>query len=221
MLAIVGEPWATNLDLLTSIFRPLTTLLVLAYAWGRGHTTPAPRIAVLAGLLIWLVGDVAMLWPTSLFVAGLTFFWLADLAFLWACTRTQRLAAWWPPVVASLLVGAGLVAVAWPRTPLLLRAPLVLYVGVLALLAAQTLVVWRAARGTEDAPRATALAVGGALFMLSAGCVVVDRYVSALPLVELWVMASAWGALWCLASWLAPSRRFSNRPAMPDSRVTS
>ena len=220
-LAIIGAPWASGIDMLTSVFRPLTTLLIVAYALQRGFLTPAARIGVLAGLLLWLVGDVAMLWPKALFVAGLAFFLLADLAWLWACTRTQRLAAWWPPFVFYAIVGAAIVISAWPRTPLALRAPLIAYVAVVAALAAQTVVVWRAERGTERGPRGLALALGGALFLSSAGCVVIDRYTLALPLAQLWILAGAWGAQWCVASWLPPSRRLPSRVGATQSSVTS
>src|SRR6185437_6735071 len=95
-LAIAAAPWALALPLLAFVFKPLTTLLVIAHAWPRGRTTPAVRRWVLVGLALSLAGDVALLWPKQGFLPGLIAFLFAHLAYLAAFTRAQRLArpAW-------------------------------------------------------------------------------------------------------------------------------
>src|SRR6218665_1464311 len=54
--------------------KPLTTLLVIAWAWPRGRSTPGLRRWVLAGLAFSLAGDVALLRPQQGFIFGLLAF---------------------------------------------------------------------------------------------------------------------------------------------------
>src|SRR6185436_4474751 len=63
MLAIANGTWALDHKALLFVFKPLTTLLIIAHAWQRGADTPAARRFVLAGLWFSLVGDIALLWP--------------------------------------------------------------------------------------------------------------------------------------------------------------
>ena len=59
------------------VFKPLTTLLVIAYAWPRGADSPRQQRFVRIGLVLSLVGDVSLLWPKEGFLPGLVSFLLA------------------------------------------------------------------------------------------------------------------------------------------------
>ena len=50
MLAIANGTWALDHRALLFVFKPLTTLLIIAHAWRRGADAPAARRFVLAGL---------------------------------------------------------------------------------------------------------------------------------------------------------------------------
>ncbi|MFM9900791.1 MAG: lysoplasmalogenase family protein, partial [Polaromonas sp.] len=65
---------------LAFVFKPLTTLLVIAHAWPRGADSPKQRRRVRVGLLLSLLGDVFLLWPREGFLPGLVSFLLAHLA---------------------------------------------------------------------------------------------------------------------------------------------
>lgn len=201
-LAVVSAPWALGQPWLNFVFKPLATLAVIAYAQGRGHDTPTVRRWVLAGLVLSLAGDVALLWPARGFVPGLVAFLLAHLAYLVAFTRTVRLAARVAPFVVYAAVAGGILALLWPHLPSSLRAPVLAYVVALATMAAQTAVLWRA-----GVPRGGVLALGGALFVASDALLATNRFATALPLSSLWILATYWAAQWCIASWLAPVRR--------------
>ena len=207
-LAILSAPWALALPALNFVFKPLTTLLVIAFAWQRGEGMAAERRWVLIGLCCSLVGDVALLWPQQGFLPGLVSFLLAHLAYLVAFTRRQRLAAR-PEVFALYAVIATVILyLLWPGVPGALRLPVLAYVVALALMSAQAGVVWRT--GGE---RGAVLALGGALFMASDALLATNKFASPLPLASLWILASYWAAQWCIASWLAPATTAGSPPA--------
>lgn len=202
-LAIAAAPWALGLPWLNFLCKPLTTLLVIAYATGRGQDdAPAPRRWVLAGLVLSLGGDVALMWPERGFLPGLVSFLLAHLAYLVAFTRVQRLAARPGVFVVYAVVAALILAQLWPGVPGPLRAPVVAYVVCLAAMAAQAAVLWRC-----GAARGAVLAIGGALFLASDALLATNKFAGPLPLASLWVLSTYWLAQWCIVSWLAPPRR--------------
>ncbi|MES2099285.1 MAG: lysoplasmalogenase [Pseudomonadota bacterium] len=183
-------------------FKPLTTLLILAFAWPRGTDAPTQRRFIRIGLLLSLVGDVFLMWPREGFLPGLIAFLLAHLAYIAAFTVPLRLAA--RPLV---FVGYGVVALLilaqlWPGIPAALRAPVVAYVVCLATMAAQALGWWRssAARAAADAPLARWAALGGALFMVSDSLLAINKFAGPLPLASLWILATYWLAQGCIAS---------------------
>ncbi|CAG1018207.1 putative membrane protein [Burkholderiaceae bacterium] len=192
------------------VFKPLTTLLIIAHAWRRDGGSPAVRRWVLIGLLFSLGGDVALLWPREGFLPGLVSFLLAHLAYLVAFTRQVPFAARrWPFVVYALAAG-GILSQLWPGVPESLRIPVVAYVLCLSAMAAQAAAVWRMSQHNGDARRAAVLALGGALFVVSDALLATNKFHGALPLASLWILSSYWAAQWCIASWLKP-REFALR----------
>ena len=79
-LAIAAAPWALALPVLAWVFKPATTGLLIAWAWGRGAGDPMQRPLRLGLLASW-AGDVALLWPREGFVPGLLCFLLAHLCY--------------------------------------------------------------------------------------------------------------------------------------------
>jgi uncharacterized membrane protein YhhN len=204
-LAILSAPWGFDAPWLNFLFKPLTTILIIAHAWPRGHGVPHVRRWVLAGLVLSLAGDVALMWPREGFLAGLVSFLLAHLAYLWAFTRGGvRLAARPLPFVAYGLIAALILWQLWPGVPAALRLPVLAYVLCLASMAAQAGVVALVARGTPHAARARTLALGGALFLASDSLLAINKFAAALPLSGLWILLTYWLAQWCIASWLPP-----------------
>jgi uncharacterized membrane protein YhhN len=204
LLAIGGAPWALAQPALVFAFKPLTTIFILARAWPRGHDQPQVRRWVLAGLVLSLVGDVALLWPQQGFLPGLVAFLLAHVCYIVAFARATRFAARPLAFVFYAAVAGGVLSQLWPSVPAALRAPVMAYVVALAVMAAQAAVVWHAARGTPEAARARGLAIGGALFMTSDALLAINKFASPLPAASLWILATYWTAQWLIASWLAP-----------------
>ncbi|MGL6110656.1 MAG: lysoplasmalogenase [Rubrivivax sp.] len=204
-LAILSAPWALGLPWLNFVFKPLTTLLIIAYAWPRGATTPVRRRWVLAGLALSLCGDVALLWPQQGFLPGLVSFLLAHLAYLFAFTREGvRLAARSLPFVLYGVLAAVILWQLWPGVPAGLRLPVLAYVLCLASMAAQAAVVGLMSRSTVSQRAGAVLALGGALFLASDALLASNKFAGPLPLAGLWILCTYWLAQWCIASWLPP-----------------
>lgn len=204
LLAIASAPWALAQPWLNFAFKPLATILIIVQAWPRGANTPVLRRWLLAGLMLSLAGDVALLWPAQGFLAGLASFLLAHLAYLTAFTRVQRLAARIGPFVVYAVVAGGVLTVLWPGVPSPLRGPVLAYVLCLSAMAAQAGVLWRAA---PTDPAARRMALGGALFVISDALLAVNRFAVPLPLASLFILVPYWAAQACIASGLARAPR--------------
>lgn len=184
------------------VFKPLTTILILAYAWQRGSGL-AQRRWILAGLLASLAGDIALLWPQQGFLPGLVSFLVAHLCYLWAFTRVQRLAAWpWAFLAYGLLAGF-ILSRLWAGVPAPLQGPVVVYVLCLSAMGAQSLVLAK----RSFTPGNRVLALGGLLFVISDACLATNKFAGPQPLAALLVLPAYWAAQWCIASWLAPAAR--------------
>ncbi|RZU01210.1 lysoplasmalogenase [Rivibacter subsaxonicus] len=187
---------------LLAVAKPLTTILIIAGAWQRGGL-PRRRAAILAGLVLSLVGDVALLWPKEGFLIGLVAFLLAHLAYLVAFTASTRLAAK-PLAFAAYAVVAGLLLwQLWPGVPGALRLPVVVYVVALASMAAQA-TCWALAE--PDGPARSA-AIGGALFVASDATLAFNKFAAPFALAPLAILLTYWSAQALIALALPPRGR--------------
>jgi uncharacterized membrane protein YhhN len=187
-------------------FKPLTTLLVIAFAWPRGSDAPTQRRLIRIGLALSLAGDVFLLWPKQGFLPGLIAFLLAHLAYTAAFCVPVKFGA--KPLVfgAYAAVAALILAQLWPGVPGALRVPVLAYVACLATMAAQAAAWWRSRVGTAaaDAPLARGAALGGLLFMASDSLLAINKFGAPLPLPSLWILLTYWAAQWCIAGALRP-----------------
>lgn len=198
-LAIAAAPWGLGQPLLLFVFKPLTTILILVHALLRGSDTPEIRRWVVVGLVLSLVGDIALLWPYQGFLPGLAAFLIAHLCYLRAFTRRHRLAAPIQPFVVYLLVASLILGLMWTELPVTLRWPVLAYVVCLVAMAAQAAVIWRTGQARGDV-----LALGGALFVVSDTLLAINRFIAPMPLASLAILGTYWAAQWCIASWLSP-----------------
>ena len=198
LLAIAGNLLAV--PALVYVFKPATTLLIVAWAWPRGADAPRVRRWVRAGLWLSLAGDVFLMWPQQGFLPGLVAFLLAHLAFVVAFTRSVRFAARWQPFALYAAIGALLLSQLWPGVPPALRLPVLAYVVCLASMAAQAGAVWLAARGSDAEARARCAAIGGLLFVTSDALLAFNKFDAPLPLASLWILATYWPALVLIAA---------------------
>lgn len=193
-LAIVGAE-TDGLRELHYVFKPLTTLLIAVMVMRAVSPQPGYRRAVLAGLVLSLLGDVFLMLPGDWFAFGLGGFLLAHLCYL----RAFRLRGdWFRPVWPVPIYGAiaaVVLACLWPHLPALLKVPVVIYVIALAGMAAQAAAIWR----SRPAVTTALAALGGACFVVSDALLAVDRFAAAIPFASVWVLLTYWTAQWCIA----------------------
>jgi len=118
------------------VFKPLTTLLILAMACRLPDGSGLYRRWIVIGLVLSTAGDVFLMLPLDGFVFGLGSFLLAHLAYLVAL---RKQGGWWRAraAVAVYVVIASCVLVwLWPGLPNDLKLPVVAYVIALAGMAA-------------------------------------------------------------------------------------
>lgn len=196
---------------LAFVFKPLTTVLVIAHGWPRGTDAARQRQLIRIGLGLSLLGDVFLLWPAQGFLPGLLSFLLAHLAYIAAFCVPLRFAA----RPAAFVVYAGLAAAIlwqlWPGIPGALRGPVLAYVLCLASMAAQAAAWWRASVGRPDERLARSAALGGVLFMASDSLLAFNKFAVPLPLSSLWILLTYWSAQWCIANSL---RGPAHKPAL-------
>lgn len=153
-------------------FKPLATLLILALALSLSPARPEYRWAIAAGLLFSTAGDVFLMLPRDRFVAGLACFLVAHLCYIGAFSIGVPFAAaplLWLPFFAA---GGVVLAMVWPGLKPALRAPVAVYVVVIAAMAGQATGRWYASGSAV----ALAAAIGAGLFVVSDAVLAIDRF---------------------------------------------
>lgn len=153
-------------------FKPLATLLILALALVLAPAQPAYQWVIAAGLLFSTAGDVFLMLPRDRFVAGLASFLVAHLCYIGAFSIGVPFGAaplLWLPFLAA---GGTVLALVWPGLKPALRAPVTVYVIVIAAMAGQAAGRWHASGSAV----ALAAAVGAGLFVVSDAVLAIDRF---------------------------------------------
>lgn len=194
LLAIAGY-YLESGQIVHWVFKPLTTLLILAMACTLPGD-PGYRRWVAVGLLLSTLGDVFLMLPGDYFVPGLVSFLAAHCAYLWALRMRAKWAARALPYAIYVAVIAAVLWLLWPGVPAALRLPVLIYVVALGAMAAQASVVWRVHRD-----RACALAaLGGTLFVFSDSMIAINRFVVPFEYSKAVILLSYWVAQWLIAS---------------------
>lgn len=210
--AIVGAGLDGNGRWVHWLAKPLATLLIASIAWqaGRGGRGPATstlpaagyRRAVLAGMGLSCLGDIALMLPMDAFVPGLVAFLLAHVCYIVAFRAGIH--AGRGLGVAAVLLGAfaaGNLIALWPHLPADMRVPVLAYVVVLALMAILALARhWRAPAPQGVDRRGTAWAAGGAVLFVASDCLLAwDRFGGGLPMASLLVLSTYYAAQYGIA----------------------
>lgn len=191
------------------VFKPLAMLVaiavVLAHARGAGGLRRADSL-LMGALALSLAGDAFLMFP-GYFIPGLVSFLLAHLAYI---ALFRRGVPWFPSrlaLLATLGFGVAMYAFLWQGgLPAALRVPVAAYVLVIALMAAQAI-----GRATVHRDRAAlAVAIGAVFFMLSDTLLAINRFVSPLPMSQVWVLSSYYVAQVLIVAGMLRGARVDN-----------
>jgi uncharacterized membrane protein YhhN len=184
------------------ICKPLATALIFMLVWRAVRPVSMRyRRDLLIGIALCLLGDVLLMLPQDLFVYGLLSFLLGHGFFIAAFSSDVRFAVRLWPWMLCLIYGALAVWVLWASLALPLRAPILLYVGVLATMAGQAWgrAIWLHAQRDSRARSARIASIGALLFMVSDSLLAWNRFRAPLPLAPLFVLTTYYAALWLIA----------------------
>ena len=198
--AIVGAELGGDWWWLHYLCKPLTMVAIISTVAQAGAAAARYRTLVLVGMLCSLAGDVFLMLPQDLFVPGLLAFLVAHLfyiaAFFPGATPRGRLLA----ILGYVIVAAGSVTLLLPKVPAALQIPVVAYGFVLVVMAG--LAAARASTMRRDpalaAPTRMA-ALGAFLFVISDNVLAWDRFGHDVPVAMLLILATYFGAQWCIA----------------------
>ncbi len=175
--------------------KPLATLLILALALA-APTGADPRVArwIAAGLVFSLAGDVLLMLPSDRFAAGLASFLVAHVCYIAAFTAEAgfQLA---PFVLAPLLLAVGLVYRKLAPGLGNLRIPVLVYIGVIVVMA------WQAIARCAVVPGAgpPLAAAGALLFAVSDSALALARFHRPFRTSQAVVYGTYFAAQWLIA----------------------
>lgn len=172
------------------LFKPLATLLILALALSLAPARDEYRWLIAAGLLLSTAGDVFLMLPRDRFVAGLASFLVAHLCYIGAFSIGVSFAAAPPLWLPYFVAGGVVVALVWPGLKPALRAPVIVYVMVIAAMAGQATGRWY----LSGSAVALAAAIGAGLFVVSDAVLAIDRFRWKFRAARAVTLATYWGA---------------------------
>lgn len=208
VLSTVGSAWGWRE--LHLVAKPAAMMMWMVWLVSQIRTSgsgtgvlwsPAQRW-LMAALIASLVGDVLLMGPADWFVGGLAAFLFAHLCYL----RLFKLGVtWWSDrfaLAGILLVGLGMYAVLNTGLPIGLRWPVLAYVLVISLMAAQA---WGRASVLRT-PEARCVAWGTLAFMCSDALLGINRFVQTLPLSSVWVLSTYYTAQMLIVLHILPAQ---------------
>lgn len=143
------------------VFKPVTLLLLLAWAW-QAPVLKSTDYLILLGLLATLIGDALTLLPTRRMLYAIGAFFLSHLLYTLCFASQMTLSFFWPIPLTLLIIGAALIATVWSRLEEL-RWPICTFIGMTILM------VWLAAEQYFFRPNdySFTLVVGSGLLLLA------------------------------------------------------
>ena len=177
------------------LFKPLTILFIIVIAVQPKHPVSAfYGYAILAGLVLSLVGDIFLMLPDEQFVAGLVSFLAAHICYIAAFMSESGRALSGLDLIPFLLYGALMLSVLWPHLGKL-RAPVIVYMIAILLMGWAAASRWLIA-GQEGSRLAF---LGAILFIISDSALAIDRFKGRFRSAQLLILSTYFTAQWLIA----------------------
>ncbi len=185
------RPW------LVYIFKPLTTILILALLLLSDATLSRAYTRLIgSGLLFSLMGDIWLVLPHDRFLQGLASFLVAQACYAYAFFRGASAGEFVWVLLLLMLVAALVLRYLWPGLSAGLRPAVIVYVAAITAMAALA-VSW--ALGEPSISRVSA-AAGALLFMASDTALAINRFRKPVHLSEVVVLGTYYAAQLLIAA---------------------
>jgi uncharacterized membrane protein YhhN len=166
------------------VFKPLTMVVLIAAAVAIDPVDPTVKVLFIAALVFSLLGDVFLMLPKNLFVAGLASFLVGHLCYIAGLQVRGQDGIWFLAglvivVVAVLVVGLRVIGAVRSSVEPAMAVPVTAYVAVISFMLAS-------AFGTRNA----FAIVGAGLFYVSDALIAWDRFVKPRPWARLAIMTT-------------------------------
>jgi uncharacterized membrane protein YhhN len=176
------------------LFKPLTMVFILLMAAQAGWPGP-PRykVAIIAGLLFSLAGDVFLMLPSDRFVAGLVSFLIAHLFYIAAFTSGTGFGFSWR-LLPCAIYGILIFSILAPHLGGM-KLPVLVYMVVILVMAWQA---WE--RWSQTGQSAALLAfLGAVLFVISDSALAVNRFRGGYKGAQALILSTYFAAQWLIA----------------------
>ena len=177
------------------LFKPLTVLLITLIALQpKNPTSQTYRVAIIAGLLCSLAGDIFLSLPRDRFIQGLLSFLAAHLCYTAAFIKEGERAVSALSLLPFLVYGGLMLHALWPHLGRM-RAPVVAYMLVILLMG------WQAAsRFLVTNQEGSLTALMGALFFIASDSVLaLNRFKSSFRSAQALTLSTYFIAQWLIA----------------------
>jgi uncharacterized membrane protein YhhN len=176
------------------LFKPLTMVFILLIAVQAGWPDVSRyKVAIIAGLLFSLAGDVFLMLPSDRFVAGLVSFLVAHLFYIAAFTSGTGFGFSWR-LLPCAIYGILIFSILAPHLGKM-KLPVVVYMVVILVMA------WQAWERWHQTGQSTALlaSLGAVLFVVSDSALAVNRFRGPYKMARVLTLSTYFAAQWLIA----------------------
>jgi uncharacterized membrane protein YhhN len=182
------------------LFKPLTMVFILLIAVQAREPGPSfYKVAIMAGLLCSLAGDVFLMLPSDRFVAGLVSFLIAHLCYIAAFTSGTGFGFSLWSLAPFVAYGVFLFSILSPYLGEM-RLPVLVYMVVILVMAWQA---WE--RWSQTGQSGSLLAfLGAALFLISDSALAINRFRGQYQSAQALILSTYFAAQWLIARSVGP-----------------
>ena len=177
------------------LFKPLTMVFILLMAVQAGQPGASLyKVAIIAGLVCSLAGDVFLMLPSDRFVAGLVSFLMAHLFYIAAFTSGTGFGFSWQSLVPCVIYGIFIFGILAPHLGKM-KLPVLVYMVVILVMAWQA---WERWRQTGQSGALLAF-LGAVLFLISDSALAVNRFRGQYRSAQALILSTYFAAQWLIA----------------------
>jgi uncharacterized membrane protein YhhN len=177
------------------LFKPLTMIFILLIAvQAKKPDTSLYKVAIIAGLVCSLAGDVFLMLPADRFVAGLVSFLIAHLFYITAFTSGTGFSFSWRSLVLCIIYGIFLFNILSPHLGEM-KLPVLVYMVVILVMAWQA---WERWRQTGQSGALLAF-LGAVLFVISDSALAINRFRGQYKSAQALILSTYFAAQWLIA----------------------